>query len=127
MNAKPSAAAPESAVAFFAQRYNVDTALLTEALSCALEHGGDYADLFFEHRQSASLLFEEQAVKRASGGVVQGVGVRVVSGDATGYAHTEDLSRGSIRQAAQTAARIARQGNAVAPENATPLALPSRY
>ena len=127
MSTTPPASSPHEAIAFFATRYGIDARVLQEMLSCALECGGDYADLFFEHRRSGSLLFEEQAVKRASGGIVQGVGVRVVSGEATGYAHTEDLSREGIRQAAQTAARIARHGRSVTPQDVTPLALASRY
>jgi TldD protein len=127
MSITPPASSPHQAIAFFATRYGIDARVLQEMLSCALECGGDYADLFFEHRRSGSLLFEEQAVKRASGGIVQGVGVRVVSGEATGYAHTEDLSREGIRQAAQTAARIAQHGRSVTPQDVTPLALASRY
>ncbi len=127
MSTTPPPTSPQRAIVFFSQRYGIDEPLLQEMLGCALEYGGDYADLYFEHRQSGSLLFEEQAVKRASGGIVQGVGVRVVSGDATGYAYTEDLSREGIRQAARTAARIAQHGKSVAPENVTPLALASRY
>src|SRR5436305_2493538 len=97
----------ERAAAFFAARFGIDAPVMEDLLGCALSEGGDYADLYFEHRQTASLLFEEQAVKRAGGGVLQGVGIRVVSGDATGYAYTEDFSQDSMRQAARTAARIA--------------------
>jgi TldD protein len=127
MNATPDTGAPSQAVTFFADRFGIDAHVMEELLACALSQGGDFADLYFEHRQSGSLLFEEQAVKRASGGVLQGVGVRVVSGDATGYAYTEDLNRESMRQAAQTAARIARHGRGPGALDVTPVALPSRY
>ena len=127
MNDSPGIRAPGDAVAFFADRFGIDTRVLEELLACALSQGGDYADLYFEHREAGSLLFEEQAVKRASGGVLQGVGVRVVSGDATGYAYTEDFSRESMRQAAQTAARIARRGRAPGRLDVTPVGLPNLY
>src|SRR5581483_2380854 len=127
MSTTPPPTSPQYAIDFFRQRYGIDERTLHEMLGCALEYGGDYADLYFEHRQSGSLLFEEEAVKRASGGIVQGVGVRVISGEATGYAYTEDLSREGIRQAAQTAARIAQHGKSVAPQDVTPLAVASRY
>jgi TldD protein len=116
-----------AAAAFFAQRFGIDTRMMEQLLAAALSEGGDYADLYFEHRQTASLLFEEQAVKRASGGVLQGVGVRVVSGEATGYAYTEDFTFDSMRQAATTAARIARHNRTIAPLDVTPISLPNRY
>src|SRR5438105_4268367 len=119
--------APRHPAAFFAERFGIDERVMEELLACALSQGGDYADLYFEHRQTASLLFEEQAVKRASGGVLQGVGVRVVSGDATGYAYTEDFSRDSMRRTAETAARIARSARAPGPLDVTPIGLPNRY
>jgi TldD protein len=117
----------QKAAGFFAARFGIDAPVMEDLLGCALSEGGDYADLYFEHRQTSSLLFEEQAVKRAGGGVLQGVGIRVVSGEATGYAYTEDFSQGSMRQAARTAARIARHNREPGPLDVTPIALPNRY
>jgi len=123
----PGASAPHDPAAFFAARFGIDAQVMAELLGCALGQGGDYADLYFEYRQTGSLLYEEQSVKRASGGVLQGVGVRVVSGDATGYAYTEDFSRDSMRRTAGTAARIARSARAPGPLDVTPIGLPNRY
>src|SRR5581483_617362 len=81
----------------------------------ALGRGGEYAELFFEHREGSNITFEQQAVKTASRSTSQGVGVRVIQGDAVGYAYSEDLSRESMRRAADTAARIAARGDRVAP------------
>jgi TldD protein len=100
---------------FFAERFGIDAKLMNDILSVALSAGGDYADLFFEHRKSSSIVFEEQSVKNAGGGITQGVGIRVVHGDATGYAYTEDLTPEAMRQAAQTAARIASRKDRVGP------------
>jgi TldD protein len=115
------------AAQFFARRFAVDAHALEDLLQCALEHGGDYADVYCEFRQTGSLLLEEQSIKRAAGGVLQGLGVRVTRGDATGYAYTEDFSRDSMRRAAETASRIAGEGAALAPIDCTPLGLPNRY
>jgi TldD protein len=93
---------------------------MSDILVAALSRGGDFADLFFEHRQTSSILFEEQAVKNAGGGTVQGMGVRVVSGEATGYAYTEDLTPQAMRQAAETAARIASRGGHSVPQAIRP-------
>src|SRR5712692_7070518 len=100
---------------FFAERYGVDVKMMNDILAIALSYGGDYADLYFEHRATSSILFEEQAVKNAGAGVTQGVGIRVVAGDATGYAYTEELTPEAMRAAADTAAKIAQSGGRVGP------------
>src|SRR5690348_7704283 len=86
----------ESARALFRNRYRIDEQALAQLLDTALSRGGDYADLYFEHRQTSSIAFEESKVKTAGGGITQGLGVRVLSGDSTGYAYTEDLSLDSM-------------------------------
>ncbi len=110
-------AAPRSG--FFTERFGIDDKIMNDILTVALSRGGDYADLYFEHRQTSSIFFEEQAVKQAGGGVMQGVGVRVVQGDATGYAYTEDLTPEAMRQAADTAAKIASRRDRVGPIGVT--------
>ncbi len=102
-------------VGFFADRFGIDLKLMNDILAVALSRGGNYADLYFEHRATSSILFEEQAVKNAGAGVTQGVGIRVVAGDATGYAYTEELTPEAMRAAADTAAKIAQSGGRVGP------------
>jgi TldD protein len=101
--------------AFFGDRYSIDTAIASELLGVAMNHGGEYAELFFEHREGSNITFEQQAVKSASRSTSQGVGIRVIQGDAIGYAYTEDLGRDAMRRAAGTAARIASRGDRVPP------------
>jgi TldD protein len=96
-------------------------------LSIALSQGGQYADLFFEYRAGGGLSFEEGITRSASRGVSMGLGVRVQHGDATGYAHVEDLSFEAMSRAAQTAARIANAGKEVAPVKLEAVELPRRY
>src|SRR5215510_4011515 len=91
----------------FFEKHNVTTTDLEAYLSEALSRGGDYADLYFEHRINHSIILEEQIVKSATKGVNIGVGVRVISGEKTGYAYSDDLSRENIVKAARTAAFIA--------------------
>ena len=52
-------------------------------------------------------MVDESMVKSASQGISAGCGVRVVSGERTGYAYTDDLSSERILHAARTAALIA--------------------
>src|SRR6187200_3480834 len=93
--------------AIFFEKYNVTVHDLESYLSEALSRGGDYADLYFEYRINHSVVFEEQIVKSATKGVNLGVGVRVISGEKTGYAYSADLDRENVLKAARTAAFIA--------------------
>ena len=99
------------AESFFNDRYAIDTAIASDLLAVAMSRGGEHAELFFEHREGSNITFEQQAVKTASRSTSQGVGIRVIQGDAIGYAYSEDLSRESMRRAADTAARIASRGD----------------
>lgn len=104
----------------FSSRYNVDTGIMSSLLSTALSRGGDFAELFFEHRTNSAISWEDQRVKAASRNVAQGVGIRVVKGDAIGYAYTESLDLEQMRKAAETAARIGSSDERPRPIDATP-------
>ena len=93
----------------------VDAALIQRLLSAALDRGGDYADLFFEYVVSGSYALEEGILKSASRAVSMGLGVRVLSGDATGFAYVQELTPEAMLHAARTAAAIAQSGAHVAP------------
>ena len=92
---------------FFFEHYGLTENDLEHYLAAALSAGGDYADLYFEYLSSTSLMVDESMVKSASQGISAGCGVRVVSGERTGYAYTDDLSSERILHAARTAALIA--------------------
>ncbi len=92
---------------FFFQHYGLNERDLERYLVAALSAGGDYADLYFEYLSSTSLMVDESMVKSASQGISAGCGVRVIAGERTGYAYTDDLSRERILHAAHTAALIA--------------------
>jgi len=92
---------------FFFQHYGLTEHDLERYLAAALSAGGEYADLYFEYLSSTSLMVDESMVKSASQGISAGCGVRVVVGERTGYAYTDDLSSERILHAARTAALIA--------------------
>jgi TldD protein len=96
-----------------------DVPVLERLLAEALSAGGEYADLYFERREEASLVMEQDLLRTACAGVVGGVGVRVLSGERTGYAYTEDLSPESVARAARTAALVASGGGSEAPVRVT--------
>lgn len=95
------------AESFFAQKFQITRHDLENYLSEALHRGGDYADLYFEYISTSNLSLDESLVKSATQGVSLGVGVRVISGERTGYAYSDDLAPEKIKHAAQVAAMIA--------------------
>jgi TldD protein len=76
-------------------------------LTFCLAKGGDFADLYFEYKRSSSLFFEDNIVKSATHGIVQGVGIRVIKDDRIGFAFSETLTMEKMLEAAQIAAIIA--------------------
>ncbi len=92
---------------FFAVRFGLSEHDLERYLTAALASGGDYADVYFEYLSTTNITIDESIVKSATQGVTMGVGVRVISGEKTGYAYSDDLSPERILQAAKVASRIA--------------------
>src|SRR5665647_2956858 len=92
---------------YFIEKLGLSERLLERCLGQALSAGGDYADLYFESVTATSLGVDEQIVKSASQGTSAGCGIRVLSGERTGYAYTDNLSPERLLHAARTAALIA--------------------
>ncbi len=80
---------------------------LLKVINEALGKGADYADIFFEHTFSNSISLRDGEVNRAASNIDFGVGIRVVSGDQTGYAYVENTEIAELLKAAKTAAGIA--------------------
>src|SRR5262245_1195796 len=107
--------------------YAIDARVAEKLLTAALDRGGDYAELYFEYRATGDFVMEEGRVRTIGRGAILGLGVRVLRGDATGYAYTEDLGWDRMLEAARTAAQIAQGGGAPAPVSTTAVTLPSFY
>jgi TldD protein len=97
----------DTQLADYFSRFGVDEALIKKIIATALENGGDYCDLFFQHSITNYVGLEDKSVNRAYSNVDFGVGIRVLKGDQTGYSFTEDLSPEAMRLAAKTASNIA--------------------
>ncbi len=95
--------------------HRIDGDLLGRVVAAALSRGGDYADVFLEERAESSLHMEDGAIRAASNGTVAGIGVRVLAGERTGYAFTEDCTPDALYRVARTAAAIADDVRDVAP------------
>ena len=75
--------------------------LAGSVLDRALARGGDFADLYFEYRRSASISMEDGRVRSVGGAIDMGVGIRVVEGQGVGYAYSESLEHRRQRQQAR--------------------------
>jgi TldD protein len=109
---------------FFLDRFELDDRALEETIGAAIARKADFADLYFEFRTSESFSLEEGIVKKANKNISQGAGVRVVAGEKSGCAHTDEVTVENLRLATNTARAIADSGNAdravsVRPENVT--------
>ena len=111
----------------FMDWFGIDEATIARVMSELSANGADAADLYFQHQRSNSLALEDGIVSRANSGISQGVGLRVVIGEQTGYAFTEDLTLESMLAAARTAAAIATGTGVGAPQSYNPLGAGDLY
>lgn len=85
-----------------------------QKLQAVMDHmmikGVDYADIYMQSIQTESLMLENQMIKGVGFSKESGVGLRVVGGDKTGFAYTNDLNLRALEEAALTARCITKQG-----------------
>lgn len=86
----------------------LDEVLIREVLGAGLAGGGDYAEIYAEHRRARSLELEDRRVEELTSSFDIGAGIRVISGQRTGYAYTNVLDRDALVGAARIAAAGAR-------------------
>ena len=83
---------------------------LSRTLGNVLRGGVDYADLYFQVSRQESWTLEDGIIREGSFNLDQGVGVRAVSGEKTGFAYSDELMLPALEQAAGAARAIAKQG-----------------
>lgn len=71
----------------------------------------DQADLYFQSSHSESWVLEDSIVKEGSYNIDQGVGVRAISGEKTGFAYSDEIVLPALNQAATAARSIASHGD----------------
>lgn len=96
-------------------KVNVDLEDLNRVIRQALSKGGEFGEVYIEHRVSRNILLEEGKFKNAIFGISQGAGVRVISGDKTGYGYTDEITQEKLLRAAEVASYVAREGKATQP------------
>jgi TldD protein len=91
-----------------ADPFGLSPADLRSVLGVALSSGGDFAEIFLEHRTYDFINMEEDIIKETAEAVSLGMGIRIIRGDRTGFGYTNDLSLDKVKKTALTAAAIAR-------------------
>lgn len=94
---------------------SVPRELIAELLAIARSSGAVFADVYAEHTVLRGFSFDEGRLKTGSYSVLNGVGVRAIVGEQTGYAYADGFAPADLREAARVAARIARDGASGAP------------
>jgi TldD protein len=83
---------------------------LQKTLNQLMTRRTDHADLYFEATRAESWVLEDGIVKEGSYSIDQGVGVRAICGEKTGFAYSDEIILPALTQAADTARAIARTG-----------------
>ena len=100
---------------YYLNTFQVDIPALDRLIGEALATGGGYADLYFENTTYGSLLLRDGAVTSGGNHIDFGVGVRVLSGEKTGYAYSESTAWEDMLASARAAAQIASSSADVSP------------
>jgi len=87
----------------------IDHDVLERVLAAGVRAGADFAEVFAEERRSRALGLDDRRVEQVSSGRDRGVGIRVIVGNTTGFAHTADLTEAGLLAAAEAAAGVAQR------------------
>ncbi|MDH5202294.1 MAG: TldD/PmbA family protein [Nitrospirota bacterium] len=78
----------------------LDNNLLLKVLKKTLSSGGDYADIFVEHKKVVLIHLEDNRIEKVITGVDSGAGIRLIYNGKSAYAYSNDLSEKSLLTAA---------------------------
>jgi TldD protein len=90
----------------------LDERRVESALSVVLGASVDEADLYFQLSRDESWALEDGIVKEGSASIEQGVGVRALAGEKTGFAYSDEILLPALEEAAHAARAIAHSGGA---------------
>ncbi len=88
----------------------LDDARLDRVFGEVLAHSVDAADLYFQLAREEAWSLEDGIVKDGSASIEQGVGVRALAGEKTGFAYSDEIILPALEQASRAARAIAVQG-----------------
>ena len=84
---------------------------LHDTLGQLMHHDIDAADLYFQRTRAESWVLEDGIVKDGSHSIEQGVGVRAMAGEKSGFAYSDEIQLPALAQAANSARAIAKSGS----------------
>ena len=90
----------------------LDAGGLERTFGTLLGPGIDFGDLYFQHARRESWSVEDGIVKDGAHSIEQGVGVRAIAGEKTGFAYSDDIHGDALLGAARSARAISREGGA---------------
>ena len=90
--------------------FNLDANNLEKIVGRAMGSSIDSADIFLQSIQKESWVLEEGIVKEGDFSIDQGFGLRVISGEKTGFAHSDDISAKALLRAVHSAKSVAYSG-----------------
>jgi len=90
----------------------LDAGQLDRTFGALLGPGIDFGDLYFQHARRESWSMEDGIVKDGAHSIEQGVGVRAIAGEKTGFAYSDEINAAALIEAAQSARAISRDGGA---------------
>lgn len=96
---------------------DTDMSVLDKVIAKALSQGGQFADVYLENRVSRQIVMEESIFRSGLYGIAQGAGVRVISGDKTGFAYTDEITEENLLRAAEVASYVAHNTSIITPVN----------
>ena len=88
----------------------LDEGRLTRVLGTLMGHAIDHADLYFQLAREESWSLEDGIVKDGSHSIEQGVGVRAIAGEKTGFAYSDEIVMPALEEASRAARAIASHG-----------------
>src|SRR3990167_2766664 len=81
-------------------------------LKRALQHGGDFADIYMEETFNTSIICEDNKIEKVVSGRDRGIGLRVIFDFKTAYAYTNDLTEKGLLELAEIVSKAVKQGRA---------------
>jgi TldD protein len=106
---------------------NLSKETLEKLIKIALERGGEFAEVYVEYNVGNQIYLEENKIYGAGRGVDMGVGIRVLHGEKTGYAYSDDLDFEKLKQTAEVASFIAAETEVKEPVGLKAQKIPQYY
>jgi TldD protein len=86
-------------------------------IKTAMSTGGDYADIFLEDKTPLTIQMEDDKIEKITTGIERGIGIRILYGNKTAYAYTNDLTKDTLMETARSLSMAVRSNTVHAPLN----------